>query len=118
MSIQYGRYNATLHAIILNRLIVLSFLLRKQLWKVNDESFYRQTRRTSLTTFRERGFLSRTKFDGPGSDYDYGGSGSGGFSIGAHVGARYFVKENIAVGIEAGGASVLSGGTLGAAFIL
>lgn len=63
-------------------------------------------------------FIWNTKYDGPGTTFDYGGSGSGGFSVGAHVGARYFVSEKIAVGIEGGGGSVLSGGTLGVTFIL
>jgi len=48
--------------IFLNRLIVLSFLLLwGQLLKDNNEPFYRQTRKTSLTTFTERGFLTRIK---------------------------------------------------------
>src|SRR5450759_809106 len=49
--------------IFLNRLIVLSFLLLwGQLLKDNNEPFYRQTRKTSLTTFTERGFLTRIKY--------------------------------------------------------
>ena len=36
-------------------------LLQKQLWKNNHEFFNRQTRRTSLTTFLECGFLIANK---------------------------------------------------------
>lgn len=43
---------------------------------------------------------------------------TGYFNVGLHVGARYFVKENIAINVEAGGGSSISGGTIGVTFIL
>lgn len=63
-------------------------------------------------------FIWNTKYDGTGSSFDYTGTGSGGFSIGAHVGARYFVNEKIGVTLELGGGTVLAGGTVGVTFIL
>jgi hypothetical protein len=63
-------------------------------------------------------FIWNTKYDESGTIYDYTGSGSGGFGIGGHAGARYFVKENLAVTLELGGGSVLSGGSLGVTFLL
>lgn len=61
-------------------------------------------------------YIWNTKYDGSGS-FDYTGSGSGGFSLGAHVGARYFVNENLGITAEAGGGSVLAGGTIGVTFL-
>lgn len=63
-------------------------------------------------------YIWKTKYDGAGTMYDYTGTGSGGFSIGGHAGARYFVNDNIAINLELGGGSVLAGGTLGVTFIL
>lgn len=63
-------------------------------------------------------YIWDTKYDGPGASFNYGGSGSGGLGIAAHVGARYFLNEKIALNLEVGGGSVLSGGTLGVTFIL
>lgn len=63
-------------------------------------------------------YIWNTKYDGPGSSFNYGGSGSGGLNIGAHVGARYFFKENVAFNVELGGGSVLAGGTIGVTFLL
>ena len=48
---------------------------------------------------------------------NYGGSGSGGFSVGIHVGGRYFVKDNIGINLELGGGTVLAGATIGATFL-
>ena len=63
-------------------------------------------------------YIWNTKYDGPGSAYVYSGGGSGGFNIGAHVGATYFVKDNLGITVELGGGSVLAGGTLGVTFVL
>jgi len=63
-------------------------------------------------------YIWNTKYNGSGTLYDYSGSGSGGFNIGAHVGARYFVNNNIAINLDLGGGSVLAGGTLGVTFLL
>jgi outer membrane immunogenic protein len=63
-------------------------------------------------------FIWNTKYSGSGTIFDYTGSGSGGFSISGHAGARYFVKDNLGITLELGGGSVLSGGTLGVTFIL
>jgi len=63
-------------------------------------------------------YIWNTNFDDTtGSGIDYTGSGSGGFSIGLHVGGRYFVNDNIGINLEFGGGTVLSGGTLGATFL-
>ncbi len=61
-------------------------------------------------------YIWNTKYDGNGI-YSYAGSGSGGFSIGAHVGARYFLNDNLAITGEVGGGSVLAGGTVGVTFL-
>jgi len=61
-------------------------------------------------------YFWNTKYDGSGT-FIYDGSGSGGFSIGAHIGARYFVNENLGITAEAGGGSVLAGGTIGVTFL-
>ena len=63
-------------------------------------------------------YIWNTKYDGSGSSYVYNGSGSGGLGLSGHVGARYFVKDNLGITLELGGGSVLSGGTLGVTFIL
>lgn len=62
-------------------------------------------------------YIWNTKFNGTGTYFDYSGSGSGGISIGAHVGARYFVNEKIGITGELGGGSVLAGGTVGVTFL-
>lgn len=62
-------------------------------------------------------FFWNTKYEGSGSTI-YAGSGTGGFSIGAHVGGRYFVSDKIAINLEFGGGTVLAGGTIGVTFIL
>jgi hypothetical protein len=49
--------------------------------------------------------------------FDYSGSGNGGFSIGLHVGGRYFVNDNIGINLELGGGTVLAGATIGATFL-
>lgn len=49
---------------------------------------------------------------------DYAGSGDGGFSIGIHVGGRYFFNDKIGINLEFGGGTVLAGGTLGVTFLL
>jgi hypothetical protein len=61
-------------------------------------------------------YFWNTKVDGVGS-IAYTGSGSGGFNIGAHVGARYFVNDNLGINLELGGGSVLAGGTIGVTFL-
>ncbi len=61
-------------------------------------------------------YIWNTKSEGS-IGIDYSGSGSGGFSIGLHVGGRYFINENIGINLEFGGGTVLAGGTLGATFI-
>ena len=61
-------------------------------------------------------YIWNTKYDGNGS-FDYSGSGSGGFSLGAHIGARYFVNEKLGITAEVGGGSVLAGGTVGVTFL-
>lgn len=63
-------------------------------------------------------FIWNTKYSGSGTTFDYTGSGSGGFSLGGHVGARYFFKEKIGVVLELGGGTVLAGGTVGVTFLL
>lgn len=63
-------------------------------------------------------FIWNTKFDGTGTSIVYTGSGSGGFSLGGHVGARYFLNEKIGVVLELGGGTVLAGGTVGVTFLL
>lgn len=63
-------------------------------------------------------YFWNTKYDGPGSSIDYSGSGDGGFSIGIHVGGRYFFNDKIGINLEFGGGTVLSGGTIGATFLL
>lgn len=62
-------------------------------------------------------YFWNTKYKGSG-DYIYSGSGSGGLSLGAHVGARYFFSDKVGVNLEFGGGTVLAGGTLGLTFIL
>lgn len=62
-------------------------------------------------------YFWNTKYNGPGQG-NYSGSGSGGFSLGGHIGGRYFINDKIAVNLEAGGGNVLGGGTLGITFIL
>ena len=59
-----------------------------------------------------------TKYDGAGASYSYSGSGSGGLGIGLHLGARYFIKDNMGINLELGGGSVLAGGTVGVTFLL
>lgn len=63
-------------------------------------------------------YIWNTKYNGSGTSFDYLGSGSGGFSIGAHVGARYFVNEKLGINLDLGGGSVLAGGTIGVTFLL
>lgn len=63
-------------------------------------------------------YIWNTKYKGSGVTFDYTGSGSGGISLGAHVGARYFLNENIGVVFELGGGTVLAGGTVGVTFLL
>ena len=62
-------------------------------------------------------FIWNTRYNGDISR-NYTGLGTGGVSVGAHVGGRYFFKENIAVNLEFGGGNVLSAGTIGATFFL
>jgi hypothetical protein len=62
-------------------------------------------------------FFWNTSYEGSGSNI-YTGSGNGGFSVGAHVGGRYFIKENLGITLELGGGNVLGGGTLGVTFVL
>ncbi|MDW7692620.1 hypothetical protein R9C00_12205 [Flammeovirgaceae bacterium SG7u.111] len=66
------------------------------------------------------GFYSwDTKWDDASSPtFDYNGSGSGGMSIGAHVGVRYFLNEKIGLNAEVGGGTVLAGATVGVTFLL
>ncbi len=42
----------------------------------------------------------------------------GGFGLGVHVGARYFINEKIAINVDAGGGSLFGGGTIGVTFML
>lgn len=63
-------------------------------------------------------FIWNTKYTGTGMSFDYTGSGSGGFSIGGHIGARYFINEKLGIVLELGGGSVLTGGTVGVTFLL
>ena len=62
-------------------------------------------------------YFWNTKYDSGGTSIDYRGSGDGGFSIGIHVGGRYFINDKIGVNLEFGGGTVLSGGTIGATFL-
>jgi len=64
-------------------------------------------------------YIWNTKYDDiSGINVDYAGSGSGGFSIGLHVGGRYFINDKIGINLEFGGGTVLAGGTIGATFLL
>jgi len=63
-------------------------------------------------------YIWNTNYDGTGTAFDYSGSGSGGFSIGIHVGGRYFINDKIGINLEFGGGTVLSGGTVGVTFLL
>lgn len=63
-------------------------------------------------------YVWNQKYDGGSTSITYSGAGNGGFSVGVHLGGRYFVKDNIAINLEVGGGSVLSGGTLGVTFLL
>ncbi len=63
-------------------------------------------------------YVWNQKYDGNGFTGSYSGTGSGGFSVGVHLGGRYFVKDNLAINLEVGGGSVLSGGTIGVTFLL
>jgi len=63
-------------------------------------------------------YIWNTKWDDSGTSFDYSGSGSGGFSLGIHVGGRYFINDRIGINLEFGGGTVLSGGTIGATFLL
>ncbi|MBS0001078.1 MAG: outer membrane beta-barrel protein [Cyclobacteriaceae bacterium] len=63
-------------------------------------------------------YFWNTDYDGPAVPFDYSGSGAGGFSLGIHVGGRYFVSDKIGINLEFGGGTVLSGGTLGVTFLL
>lgn len=64
-------------------------------------------------------YIWNTKYDdNSGVTIDYSGSGNGGFSLGIHVGGRYFINDKIGVNVEFGGGTVLSGGTIGATFLL
>ena len=58
-----------------------------------------------------------TKYEGGGTTITYGGAGSGGFSIGVHVGGRYFFSDNWAANLEFGGGNVLSGATIGVTYL-
>src|SRR5690606_16681170 len=62
-------------------------------------------------------YFWNVSYEGSGS-YVYPGSGSGGFSLGAHVGGRYFISDKIGITLEVGGGTVLAGGTLGVTFLL
>ncbi len=55
-------------------------------------------------------------YDSP-LDIDYPGSANGGFSVGVHVGGRYFFKDNLGVNLEFGGGNVLAGGTVGVTYL-
>lgn len=63
-------------------------------------------------------YIWKTKYDGSGTFFDYTGSGSGGFNIGAHVGATYFFSDKIGATLELGGGTVLAGGSVGITFLL
>ena len=62
-------------------------------------------------------YFWNTTYKGGGTTIDYSGSGDGGFSLGIHVGGRYFFNDKIGINLEFGGGTVLSGGTLGATFL-
>lgn len=62
-------------------------------------------------------YIYNWKWKGEHYGYEYDPA-SGSFNIGLHVGARYFLKENLAVNVELGGGSATSGGTIGVTFIL
>lgn len=55
--------------------------------------------------------------DGFFSD-SYSAAGHGGFGIYGQVGARYFFKDNLAVNLELGGGTIISGGRLGITYLL
>ena len=48
---------------------------------------------------------------------DYPGSGASGLGLGAQVGARYFLKHNLALNLELGGGNAFSGGKFGITYI-
>lgn len=60
-------------------------------------------------------YFENHKYDGIGNPI-YRGSGYGGFDIGPHVGARYFVTDNIGLNAEMV-ASSNYGGTIGVTFL-
>lgn len=60
-------------------------------------------------------YFGRYKYIGPGNGLNSNGVRA---NISGHVGARYFVSENLAVTAELGGGSAFSGGTIGVTFIL
>lgn len=63
-------------------------------------------------------YIWNTRYSGDLGITGYNGTGAGGTSIGFHAGGRYFVNEKIAVNLEAGGGTVIGGGTIGATFML
>jgi outer membrane immunogenic protein len=63
-------------------------------------------------------FFWNGKYEGTAGSYTYTGSGANTFGIGAHVGARYFVKENLGINLEFGGGSAFAAGTIGVTFLL
>ncbi len=62
--------------------------------------------------------IFNSKYDGPGGDYDYTGSGDSGLYLSGQVGGRYFFSDKVAVNLEFGGGNVFSSGKIGVTFLL
>ena len=63
-------------------------------------------------------YFWNTSYDDSGSSVNWSGTNYGGFSVGIHLGARYFVSEKVGLNLEVGGGTVLGGATFGATFML
>lgn len=65
-------------------------------------------------------YVWNTTYKGDLSGIVYGGTGSGGTSLGLHFGGRYFLGDShkTAVNLEVGGGNVISAGTIGVTFLL
>jgi len=51
------------------------------------------------------------------SPSDYPGSGSSGLGLGAQIGGRYFLRNNLGLNLEFGGGNAISGGKFGITYL-